>query len=97
MDILCLLFLDDLGHLMIESHLLGLAQLFLLMKEYQPALVIPTVDSLDESAAFQNGVIVPLDLKHPPILLNAYGCIPLLLSPLLSLTILISTHFHQRT
>ena len=86
-DILYLLFLNNLCHLMIEGHLMRLTEILLLMKEHQPALVIATVHALDESAAFQNRVIVPLDFEHPPILLDGDGGIPLLLPPLLGLTI----------
>jgi len=71
---------------MIERHLLVLAQLLPLTEEHHPALVAATVDSLYEPAAFQNGVIVPLDLEHPPVLLDVDGGLALLLPPLLGLT-----------
>ena len=71
---------------MIESHLLVLAQLLPLMEEHHPSLVVATVDSLYEPAAFQNGVVVPLDLEHPPVLLDVDCGLALLLPPLLGLT-----------
>jgi hypothetical protein len=70
---------------MIEGHLLGLTEFLLLMEEHHSAFVIASVNPLNKSAAFQNGVIVPLDLEHPPILLYCDSSIPLLLPPLLCL------------
>ena len=81
-----LLFLNYLGHFMIESHLLVFAELLPPTEEHHPALVVATVDSLYEPATFQNGVVVPLDLEHPPVLLNVDCGLALLLPPLLGLT-----------
>ena len=55
---------------MVEGHLLALTELLLLTEEHHPALVVAAVDPLNEPAAFQNGVIVPLNLEHPPVLLD---------------------------
>ena len=82
---------------MIECHLLVLAQLLPLTEEHHPALVAATVDSLYEPAAFQNGVIVPLDLEHPPILLDVDGGLALLLPPLLGLTNMLLVSLKVRT
>jgi hypothetical protein len=59
--------------------------------------VIATVDSLNEPAAFQNSVIVPLDLEHPPVLLNVNGGLALLLPPLLGLTNMLLESLRNRT
>jgi len=82
---------------MIECHLLVLAQLLPLTEEHHPALVAATVDSLYEPAAFQNGVIVPLDLEHPPVLLDVDGGLALLLPPLLGLTNMLLVSLKVRT
>ena len=82
---------------MIECHLLVLAELLPPMEEHHPALVIATVDSLNEPAAFQNGVIVPLDLEHPPVLLDVDGGLALLLPPLLGLTNMLLVSLRERT
>lgn len=71
---------------MIEGNLLVLAELLPPTEEHHPALVVATVDSLNEPATFQNGVVVPLDLEHPPVLLNVDCGLTLLLPPLLGLT-----------
>jgi hypothetical protein len=59
--------------------------------------VIATVDSLNEPAAFQNGVIVPLDLEHPPVLLDVDCGLALLLPPLLCLTNMLLVSLRERT
>jgi hypothetical protein len=59
--------------------------------------VIATVDSLNEPAAFQNGVIVPLDLEHPPVLLDVDCGLALLLPPLLGLTNILLVSLRVRT
>ena len=82
---------------MIERHLLVLAQLLPLTEEHHPALVAATVDSLYEPAAFQNGVIVPLDFEHPPVLLDVDGGLALLLPPLLGLTNIQLVSLKERT
>lgn len=82
---------------MIECHLLVLAELLPPTEEHHPALVIATVDSLNEPAAFQNGVIVPLDLEHPPVLLDVDGGLALLLPPLLGLTNMLLVSLRART
>ena len=92
-----LLFLYDFGHFMIEGHLLGLTEFLLLTEEHHSALVIASVNSLNESAAFQNGVIVPLDLEHPPILLYRDSSISFLLAPLLCLATSTLTFLFLRT
>ena len=82
---------------MIEGHLLVLAQLLPPSEEYHPALVAATVDSLNEPATFQNGVVVPLDLEHPPVLLNVDCGLSLLLPPLLGLTNMLLVYLRGRT
>ena len=42
--------------------------------------------SLNAPAAIDDRLVVPLDLEHPPILLDSDCCIPFLLSVLLGLT-----------
>ena len=69
-----------------ESHLHILIASFCLFKEDHSALDKAAENSLDQTAAFQNFVIVPLDLEHPPILLNVNGRQGLLVSPFLSFT-----------
>lgn len=82
---------------MIESHLLILAQLLPLAEEHHSALLAATVDSLNEPATFQNGVVVPLDLQHPPVLLNVDGSLALFLPPLLGLTNILLISSRGRT
>jgi hypothetical protein len=82
---------------MVEGHLMSLAEFLLLMNENQSALVIATIHTLNKSAAFQNGMIVPLDLEHPPVLLYGNCGIPFLLSILLCLTISSIIHKALRT
>ena len=72
---------------MIERDLHVLIPVLDLLIEQIPALLISTVNPLYEATTFQNGVIPPLDLQHTPVLLHIYGCITLLLSPFLCLTI----------
>ena len=81
-----LLFLYDFGHLVVEGHLLVLAEFLLLTEEHHTALVVPAVHTLYESAALENGVVVPLDFEHPPVLLDVNRSLALLLPPLLCLT-----------
>jgi hypothetical protein len=65
-----LLFLYDLGHLMIERHLHILID-FLHWGEEHPATFLRASEySLDDPATFQDGLIVPLDFQHPPVLLD---------------------------
>ena len=82
-----LLFLDDLSHFVKECDLHLLIAGFYLPEEDHASFVISTVDSLNESTALENFVKVPLDLKHPPRFLNIDRSLPLLISPLLTLTI----------
>lgn len=82
---------------MIECDLLVLAELLPPTEKLHPAMVTATVDSLNEPAAFQNGVIVPLDLEHPPVLLDVDGGLALLLPPLLGLTNMLLESFRERT
>ena len=56
------------------------------VKEDHSTLVVASVDSLDEPTTFQNGVVMPFNLKHTPVLLDANGSISFLLPILLSLT-----------
>lgn len=55
-------------------------------KEDSSAISIASPRSLNAPAAIDDGLVVPLDLEHPPVLLDGNGCIPFLLSVLLGLT-----------
>jgi hypothetical protein len=81
-----LLFLYDFSHFMIEGHLLWLTNLLPLAEKDHPSLVIASVDPLDESATFQNGVVIPFDFKHSPVLLDSNGSFSFLFPPLFCLT-----------
>lgn len=85
-----LLFLDDLCHLMEESDLHVLIALLGLSKEYQTSLVVPSKYPLNDAAAPQDLVVIPLNLEHPPVLLDVNRSQTLLVSPLLGLTTSIS-------
>lgn len=58
-----------------------------LIEEHHSALVEASENSLNEFAAAEYSLIVPLDLKHPPVLLYVNSRLSLLLPVLLSLTI----------
>ena len=81
-----LLFLDDLSHLMEKSHLHMVVPLLSFPKEDYLSLVVASVHSLNKTAAFQNFVIVPLNLEHPPNLLDVNCSQTFLIPPLFSLT-----------
>jgi hypothetical protein len=82
-----LLFLDDFGHFMVEGHLHLLAPLFYPAKEHHASFNETTEHPLNEATTFQNGVVVPLDFEHAPVLLDGPRCQPLLIPPSLALTI----------
>lgn len=69
-----------------ECHLHFLISLLSLSEEHQTALQVAPEYSLDETAAFQNAVVVPLDLEHAPVLLDVNSGQSLLVPPLLGLT-----------
>lgn len=69
-----------------EGHLHLLITPFGLSEKHHAPLVVAAIDPLNESAAFQNFVIVPLDLKHAPVLLDIDSGQALLVPPLFSLT-----------
>lgn len=56
------------------------------LKEHHSALLEASVNSLNELAAADYSLIVPLDLEHPPVLLDVDGRLPLLLPVFLCLT-----------
>lgn len=58
-----------------------------LIEEHHSALVKTSENSLNEFAAAEYSLIVPLNLEHPPVLLYVNGRLSLLLTVLLSLTI----------
>jgi hypothetical protein len=60
--------------------------LFNIRKEYTTATAKPSPDPLNAPAAIDYCLVVPLDLEHPPVLLDGNRCIPFLLSVLLGLT-----------
>jgi hypothetical protein len=74
-----------------ESHLHFNVALFDVGEENSPALAAATPDPLNEATAFDYGLIVPLDLEHPPVLLDVYCRVPLLLTVLLGLTIFLNS------
>jgi len=59
---------------------------FNIRKEDTAAFAIPSPWPLNAPAAINDGLVVPLDLEHPPVLLDGNRCIPFLLSILLGLT-----------
>jgi hypothetical protein len=69
-----------------EGHLHFLISLLGLSEEHKAALQAASEHSLDETAAFQNAVVVPLDLEHAPVLLDVDSGEALLVPPLLGLT-----------
>lgn len=69
-----------------ECHLHLLIAVLCLCEEHQAALLITPVHSLNESAAFQNAVVVPLHFEHAPVLLDVNRGKSLLIPPLLCLT-----------
>jgi len=66
-----------------ESHLHLLVAVFHLSEEDHASLMASTVHTLNEPTAFLDAVVVPLDLKHPPVLLDVYRCHSLPITPLL--------------
>lgn len=69
-----------------ERHLHFLIASLDLLKEYHSAFDEAAEHPLDQTAAFQNFVIVPLHLEHPPVLLNLNGAECFLISPFFGLT-----------
>jgi hypothetical protein len=58
-----------------------------LIEEHHSALVEASENPLNELAAAEYSLIVPLDLEHPPVLLYVNGRLSLFLPVFLSLTI----------
>ena len=56
-------------------------------KEDTAALTITSPNSLNAPAALDDGLIMPLNLEHSPVLLDSNCSIPFFLSVLLGLTI----------
>ena len=82
-----LLFLDDLSHFMVKGHLHRLVLTLNSLEEDSSPLLVTPEDSLHKATAFQNGVVVPLNLEHAPVLLDVDSCFFFLITPLLTLTI----------
>ena len=81
-----LLFLDDLGHGMVEFFLSLVVECLDAGMEESSALV-PASDALDESAGSDGSFEGPLDFQHAPVLLQIDNCARLLIALFLGLTI----------
>jgi len=68
-----------------ESHLHVLAAVLDALEEDAPALDEASECTLDKPTAPLNFLVVPLNLEHPPVLLDINRCLPLLVPPLLGL------------
>ena len=80
-----LLFLDDLGHGVMEFFLsLIVERLNAGMEE--PSALVPASDALDESAGSDGRFEGPLDFQHAPVLLQIDNCACLLIALFLRLT-----------
>ena len=69
-----------------EGHLHVLAAVLNALEEDAPALDEASEGTLNQPAAPLNFLVVPLNLEHPPVLLDVDCCLPLLVPPLLGLT-----------
>jgi hypothetical protein len=80
-----LLFLDDLGHGMVEFFLSLIMERLDAGMEESSALV-PASDALDESAGSDGRFEGPLDFQHAPVLLQIDNCARLFIALLFRLT-----------
>ena len=82
-----LLFLNDFSHFVMESHLHVNIELLDAGKENASTFAISTPHSLDAATALNDGLEVPFNFEHTPVLLYVNCSISLLLAILFSLTI----------
>jgi hypothetical protein len=73
-----------------KRHLLRSFVFLLFSEEPHPAFGMPSVYALDESATFENSLVIPLNFEHPPVLLDVNRSGPFFFSVLLSLSIKLS-------
>ena len=86
-----LLFLNNFSHFVEKPHLLINFLIFVFFVVLFPAPV-PPENPLHEPARIQYFLEIPLNLKHPPVLLNGNSRIPLLHPILLRLSTLSIIH-----